>query len=157
MRGDTEWEGMSEMRIEGKGGGPLLACFFSPDGELGHSSKNHLRGEVENVGESLVARRSQSRKEGSSQHKCIAVPRSFFQRCRSDVTCISTSMQTILNGALTLSLCIYSVILFLTLYFFYFALRSLRSEPFGFPSHPNFLPHSSLTCDLNKYFFPNVN
>lgn len=64
MRGDSEREGMSEMMM---GGRVLVLCLLvsSPHGwRAGTLSRNHLRGEVENVGESLVARRSQSRREG---------------------------------------------------------------------------------------------
>lgn len=43
----------------------LCSLVSSPHGwRAGTLSRNHLRGEVANVGESLVARRSPSRREG---------------------------------------------------------------------------------------------
>lgn len=69
-----------------------LLVFPRKDGKLEPFYRNHLRGEVENAGESLRGCKWQEgglrggRGVGSSEHKCLIEPRSFFQRCLSDVT-----------------------------------------------------------------------
>lgn len=79
---------MSEIRIERDDGVSLLV--FSPKGwQTGIFFKSHLRGEVENVGESLrgwkLLERGLRGREGDYEHRCMIVLRSFFQKCLSDV------------------------------------------------------------------------
>lgn len=55
----------------------FLLIFPPKDGELEYSSKSHIRGEVENVGESLRGCKwwqggpRAGRKAGGPEHKCI--------------------------------------------------------------------------------------